>query len=196
MWLILLPVVLAVAAGGVVVAQHAGTSSATTPDLSTPGVKACPSGPPDACHELMAKLLHVDERDLPRVAENTRELHYRKGFVLISKNRDEAPTAVIEYEMSPDQSELQTFHVSFRPKTPPTQDDRHVGTTPGHRTFRIVRTNLGTLGLVFNDEHLAYVVGRGIGANLSQTPADLARAEQVVDAISLSTRQFNPPVTG
>jgi hypothetical protein len=59
-----------------------------------------------------------------------------------------------------------------------------------------VRTNLGTLGLVFNDEHLAYVVGRGIGANLSQTPADLARAEQVVDAISLSTRQLNPPVTG
>src|SRR5690349_17612981 len=112
LWLIVVPVVLAVAVTSVLAARHVGTSSGTAPDLSTPGVKACPSGPPDACHELMAQILHVDARDLPSFAENTRDLHYRKGFVLISKTRDEAPTAVVEYELTSDQSELQTFHVT------------------------------------------------------------------------------------
>jgi hypothetical protein len=194
-WLILVPVVFALAVTGVLVARHAGTSSPTAPDLSTPGVKACPSGTPDACHELMAQLLHIDARDLPSIAENTRDLHYRKGFVFVSNTRNEAPTVVLEYGLSSGQSESETYHVTFGVRTAPKQDRRPVGTTPGHRTFRIVRTALGTIGLVFNDEHLGYVVGRGIGANLNQTPADLARAEQVVDAVGLSTRQLNPTAT-
>ena len=194
-WLVVAPAIIAVAVVGLIVARHAGTTSGTAPDLSTPGVKACPSGPPDACDELIARALHVDARVLPSIAPTTSDLRYRKGFVLISRTANEAPTAVIEYEASPGDSELQTFHVTFRVKAPPVRDGRRVGTTTGHRSFRIVRTNLGTLALVFNDEHFGYVVGRGVGADLADTVTDFARAKQLVDAIRLSTRQLNPKVS-
>ena len=82
-WYLLAPAVVAVAIAGLVGARHAGTTSGTAPDLSTPGVKTCPSGPPDACDELFARALHVDARVLPSIAPTTADLRYRTGFVLI-----------------------------------------------------------------------------------------------------------------
>src|SRR5205085_1804851 len=103
-----------------------------------------------------------------------------------------APTAVFEYASSRGQSAFQAFHLVIAPHVEPKQDDRPVGTTPGRRTFRIVRTKLGTIGLVFNDEHFAYIVQHGFALELSQTPHELALAEQLVDAVHLTTRQLNP----
>jgi hypothetical protein len=192
-WFAVAPVILILGIAGVFLAQHEGTTTGTPPDLSTPAKKDCPSGPPDACREMIAGLLRVDAQAVPTLAESTDGLQFQKGYVLLDKTGTNQPTAVFEYASSPGQSSFETFHLVIAPHVAPTHDDRPVGTTPSNRTFRIVRTNLGTIGLVFNDEHFAYIIQRGFSADLSQTPHELALAEHLVDAVHLTTRQLNPP---
>jgi hypothetical protein len=184
--------VLILGIAGIVVAHHEGTATGTPPDLSTPAKKDCPSGPPNGCRGLIAEMLHVDLQAVPTIASTTDGLQFQKGYVLLDRTGSNQPTAVFEYASSTGQSPFQALHLVIAPHAAPKHDDRPVGTTPDHRTFRIVRTKLGTIGLVFNDEHFAYIVQRGLDANLSQTPHELALAEQLVDAVHPMTRQLNP----
>jgi hypothetical protein len=194
-WFVIAPVVLALGLAAVLIARREGTATGTPPDLSTPVKKECPIGPPDECREFIASQLHVEIRNLPTVAATIDGLQLRDGYVLIDRTGSRQPNAFFEYASSPQESLFQWFRIGITSRAAPKRDNRPIGHTPGGRPFRIVRTRLGTIGLVFNDEHFAYIVARGIGDDLSQTPHELALAERLVDAVQLRTRQVNPPVT-
>jgi hypothetical protein len=191
-WLVVAPIVLFLALAAFNIARHEGTAIGTPPDLSTPARKECPSGPPDGCRELVAGLLHVDLRAVPTIAATTEGLRFQRGYVVLPETASVPPFAIFEYASSSGPSALQALHLVMSPYVAPKVDKRPVGTTPGRRTFRIVRGTLGTFGLVFYDEHFVFAVERGLGGDLNRTPRDLALAEQLIDAVRLTTRQLDP----
>jgi hypothetical protein len=183
-------VVIVVAVAALLFAGRIGSSVGTKSDSTNSALstKACPTGSPNDCRDLFASAIHLAATRLPTIATEIPGLTFTGGQIISPKDGT-TPLLELDYHST---TPARTLHLLVRQHQVPTSDVRTIRTTAGGHKYREVRASLGTVGLTFFDENFSYVLVDEFSALLTKSDGLLPLAENLVDAISPSTRRLDP----